>query len=195
MESKIKKILEKMDSLNESLQEEYKHMSEKYGFSIEKRRVIFLQKFKQRNKSFRIPTWEYVIPQNVRHILSMPFIYIMIIPVGTLDLFLVLYNHTALPLYRIPSVKREDHFIYDRQFLDYLNLIQKANCIYCSYVNGLFSFATEIGAQTERYWCPLKAAHKPKHNHSLYKYFADYGNPEEWKEKFNKVCDSKENKK
>ena len=191
MESKIKKIIEKIENLNESLQEEYKSMSDKYGFSIKKRKVIFLQKFKKRNKEFRIPTWKYAIPKNIRHIISMPFIYMMIVPAGLLDLFLIMYNRTALPLYRISPVKRSDHFIYDRQFLDYLNIIQKINCFYCSYVNGLFSFASEIGAQTERYWCPLKAAKNPKFHHSLYKEFADYGNPEEWNEKFNKGCNLK----
>ena len=102
-----------------------------------------------------------------------------------LDIFVTIYNFTALPLYHIPSVKRKDYIIYDRQFLDYLNLIQKVHCLYCTYVNGLFMYACEIGARTERYWCPIKAAHKPKINHSYYSDFADYGNPKEWNEKFN----------
>jgi hypothetical protein len=56
--------------------------------------------------------------------------------------------------------------------------------LYCSYVNGVFAYAVEIGARTERYWCPIKSAHKPKFAHGWYKDFADYGNPEEWEEKF-----------
>lgn len=36
---------------------------------------------------------------------------------------------------------------------------------------------------SERYWCPIKAAHKPRFSHGWYKDFADYGNPEDWKEK------------
>ncbi|MFZ2189515.1 MAG: hypothetical protein WAV48_01925, partial [Candidatus Magasanikiibacteriota bacterium] len=70
-------------------------------------------------------------------------------------------------------------------FLDYLNWIQKIHCIYCTYVGGLFAYAVEIAGRTERYWCPIKAAHKPKFHHGWYSEFADYGNPEEWKEKFN----------
>ena len=109
----------------------------------------------------------------------------MIIPAVILDFFATLYVWTAFPLYKIPGVNRSDHFIYERRFLDYLNIVQKINCIYCSYVNGLFSYATEIGARTERYWCPVKAAHQPKSYHDWYKDFADYGNPEEWDTKFN----------
>jgi hypothetical protein len=187
IDSKIKKYLEKIDLLHESLQKEYERLATKYGFSIAKRRIIFIKKFNERNRNFRIPVWKYVIPKNIRHFLSIPFIYMMIIPAVILDLFIMLYNVVALPLYRIPKVERKDHFIYDRQFLAYLNIIQKINCIYCSYVNGLFSYATEIGARTERYWCPIKAAHKPISNHRLYKDFADYGSPEQWSEKFNQA--------
>jgi len=31
----------------------------------------------------------------------------------------------------------------------------------------------------------VKAANKPKFSHGWYRDFADYGNPEEWNEKFN----------
>lgn len=196
IDSKIKKILENIDLLHASLQKEYDRLAKKYGFSISKRRVIFIQKFNDRNIKFRIPTWQYAVPRNIRHLISIPFIYIMIIPAVVLDIFITIYNAIVLPLYHIPKVLRKDHFIYDRQFLAYLNIIQKINCIYCSYVNGLFSYATEIGARTERYWCPVKAAHRPQHYHSWYKDFADYGNPEQWNEKFNQAdCFLAQNKK
>lgn len=51
-------------------------------------------------------------------------------------------------------------------------------------MNGLFAYSVEIAARTERYWCPLKAAHKPRFSHGWYHDFADYGNPEEWNKKF-----------
>jgi hypothetical protein len=160
-------------------------MAEKYGFSIQKRTVTFLKEIREYNKKFRIPAWKYVVPTNVRHFLSLPFIYMMIFPALILDLFLTIYNLTALPLYHIPRVKRREYIVYDRQFLSYLNVIQKVNCLYCTYVNGLFAYASELGARTERYWCPIKAAHKPLVHHGWYGDFADYGNPEEWAKKFN----------
>ncbi len=185
MDSRIKKLIAKIDELNENLRIEYTRLSDKYGFFTKKRKVVFLKNFKDKNKEWRIPAWKYIIPRNIRHFVSIPFIYVLIFPVVVLDVFLTIYNWVAFPLYRIPPVKRKDHIIYDRQFLDYLNIIQKANCIYCSYVNGFFSYAMEIGARTERYWCPVKAARKPERYHGWYKDFADYGNPKEWNEKFN----------
>lgn len=184
MWSTIREILAKIESLNNDLKEEYERLSQKYWFSLSKKRVIFLEEFRLRNRSFKFPTWKYVIPTNLRHFLSIPFIYGMIIPTLILDIFLTIFQWTAFPLYRIPRVKRSEYIVYDRRFLDYLNLLQKINCLYCSYVNGIFAYAVEIGARTERYWCPLKSAHKPRFSHGWYQDFADYGNPEEWNLKF-----------
>ena len=185
MDSKIKKILEKMDEMNAVLEKEYARLAEKYGFFFQQKRVVFLQKIRERNKRFKMPTWKYAIPKSIRHLISLPFIYVMIFPVVILDIFITIYQWCAFPLYGIPKVKRSDYIVYDRKFLDYLNIIQKVHCLYCSYVNGFFAYSVEIGGRTERYWCPIKAAHKPKVYHSWYKDFADYGNPEEWNEKFN----------
>lgn len=183
--SKIKEIQKKIDELEVALQKEYLRLAEKYGFSIEQKRIAFLKKFKERNRTFKIPAWKYAIPTNIRHFLTIPFIYSLIIPGIVLDIFITIFNNVALPLYRIPKVRRKDYIVYDRQFLDYLNWIQKANCIYCAYGNGLLAYAAEVAARTERYWCPIKAARKPKFRHDWYNDFADYGSPEEWNEKFN----------
>lgn len=185
MESKIRKILEKIEELNGALRKEHARLAKKYGFYIKQKRIIFADKFRIKNKKFKIPSWKYAIPKNIRHLLSLPFIYMMIVPAVILDLFISLYQAIAFPLYRIPKVKRGEYIVYDRRFLDYLNWIQKIHCLYCSYVNGLFAYAVEIAARTERYWCPIKAASKPAVHHSWYKDFADYGNPEEWNKKFN----------
>lgn len=186
MDSKIRDILEKIDKLNEALRKEQARLAKKYGFLIREKKIIFLKKIRERNKTFRIPAWRYAIPKNIRHFLSLPFIYAMIIPAVILDIFITVYHHIAFPLYGIPKVKRGDFITYDRRFLDYLNIIQKVHCLYCSYVNGLLAYAVEIAGRTERYWCPVKASYnKNVFTHMWYKDFADYGDPEDWKNKFN----------
>ncbi|HBI33784.1 MAG TPA: hypothetical protein DEA43_03160 [Candidatus Moranbacteria bacterium] len=185
MDSKIKNILERMDSLNESLRKEYARLSKKYGFLIKQKRIVFSARIRKRNRKFRIPAWKYVIPKSILHLLAMPFIYMMIVPAVILDVFITVYHWAVFPLCGIPKVKRNEYIIYDRRFLDYLNVIQKVHCLYCSYVNGLFAYCLEISARTERYWCPIKAAQKPNGYHNWYKDFADYGSPEEWNRKFN----------
>ncbi len=185
IDPKTSDILKKIEELNDALRREQARLAEKYGFSLRKHKVIFLDVFRARNKAFRIPAWRYVIPKRLRHLLSLPFIYAMLIPTLILDVFLFVYQSVAFPLYGIPKVCRRDFFVYDRRFLDYLNIIQKVHCLYCSYVNGVFGYAVEVAARTERYWCPVKAAAHPKYYHGWYKEFADYGDPEGWGEKFN----------
>lgn len=109
----------------------------------------------------------------------------MIFPAVILDVFVSIYQAFAFSLYGIPKVKRHEYIVYDRQFLDYLNWVQKINCRYCTYVNGLFAYAGEIAARTEQYWCPIKAARKPIVHHGWYPDYADYGSPEEWNQKYN----------
>jgi len=185
MENRIREIVRRIDALNGLLAKEYARLAEKYGFYYRRKKVVFLEAIREQNKRFKIPAWKYAIPTSVRHFVSLPFIYMMIIPAVILDAFITVYHLVAFPLYGIPWVKRGEYIVYDRQFLDYLNIIQKVHCLYCSYVNGLFAYAVEIAARTERYWCPVKAARKPAVYHAWYEDFADYGNPEEWKCKFN----------
>lgn len=102
-----------------------------------------------------------------RHILSVPFIYLVAIPLGMLDLSISLYQLVCFPLYRIPRVRRRDFFVYDRGRLAYLNVLEKLNCQYCAYATGLLAYAREVVGRTEQYWCPIKhaAGAPPGHVH------------------------------
>lgn len=184
MISKINEILKEIEQKKIDLIKEYELLKETYSFYIEWRKVIFSKKTKQYNKKFKEWILKYIFTAKIRHLLSAPFIYGMIIPALFLDIFLIIYQQTCFRLYGIPFVKRKDYIIYDRRYLDYLNIIQKANCLYCSRVNGLFSYAVEIAWRTEKYWCPIKASKNMKWWHSRQKHFADYGDPEWFKETF-----------
>jgi hypothetical protein len=92
-----------------------------------------------------------------------------------MDATISLYQAICFPIYGIPTVKRGDYIVFDRQYLHYLNLIEKINCAYCSYVNGLFAYLQEIAGRTEQFWCPIKHAKHIKTLHSRYQKFAGYG--------------------
>ena len=186
---KIQKLLNDIQDKKYELTQEYEKLSEKlrkkYDFSFKKWRIIFSEKAKRYQKKFKTPLGRYAIPKSYRHIFSMPFIYAMIIPAVFLDICLIIYQQTALRLYGIPLVRRSDYIVYDRKHLSYLNLIQKINCLYCSYINGLFQYAVEVAGRTEKYWCPIKAARRKSGLHSWEQYFADYGDPEGFQKAFN----------
>ena len=125
-----------------------------------------------------------------RYLLSIPFIYGMIIPSLFLHLCSEIYQQVSFRLYGIPRVQAKEYFIYDRQLLSLLSPIQKFNCMYCSYVNNLFRFVTEIGARTERYWCPIKYYKKIDSAHSQYdKFISGEETKEEFLEKWEELQD------
>lgn len=185
MKSRIAEILQEIESKKLELFHEYEKMRKKYDFSFKKGKIIFSKKAEAYQRRFRVPTLKYINYINVRHCLSMPFIYGMFIPAIFLDISLFIYQQTAMRLYRIPLVRRRDYIELDRTHLNYLNTLQKINCIYCSYMNGLFSFAVEVAGRTEKYWCPIKAARRKNWQHDWEEHFADYGDPEWFKQIFN----------
>ncbi len=185
MKSKINQLLidikKKKEDLMNEMTLEYEKLKEKYWFTIKWRKIIFNKDVQKKNKREKKPILESIFGTRIRELLSAPFIYSMIIPAIIFDLFLTIYHKIAFKLYKIPYVIRKDYIIYDRKELDYLNIIQKINCLYCSYVNWLLAYAVEIAWRTERYWCPIKASRKMKWWHDWQEYFADYGDAEWYK--------------
>ena len=114
----------------------------------------------------------------------------MIFPLLLLDSFVFLYQLICFPVYGIPKVRRSDYQIFDHQDLAYLNLLEKINCAYCSYANGLMSYIKEIVARTEQYWCPIKHARRILQAHSRYNRFADYGDGDAYRNELKSIrCD------
>lgn len=94
--------------------------------------------------------------KTLRHVISSPFIWMVIIPVIFLDIVLEIYHRICFPLYGIPMVKRSRYIrITDRAKLPYLSLLEKINCLYCGYVNGWLHYASVIAGKTEHYWCAV----------------------------------------
>ncbi len=63
----------------------------------------------------------------------------------------------------------------DRHKLAYLSPLQKLNCVYCGYANGVLGFAREVAARTEQYWCPIQHETPPEAPHDRYPRFVAYG--------------------
>lgn len=90
------------------------------------------------------------------HLLSAPVIYSMIIPLVILDFCFEVYHRICFALYGIAYIERSRYIKIDRYRLSYLKPIEKINCMYCGYANGLLHYVSVICAETERYWCGIK---------------------------------------
>jgi len=187
MNSRINKILEDIWNKKKELKGEYEKLKEKYGFRIEGRKIIWNTDEVLKQKNRKKSAWDTFFTATIFEILSMPFIYSMIVPAVILDLFLFMFQQTAIRLYKIPLVKRSDYIVFDRKQLGYLNWLQKINCLYCSYVNWIFQYAVEVWWRTEKYWCPIKAATKKHWSHNWEKFFADYWDIDWFKEEFHSI--------
>ncbi|MGO9994937.1 MAG: hypothetical protein ACLPTF_20840 [Steroidobacteraceae bacterium] len=117
----------------------------------------------------------YVFGARPAMILTAPAIYALIIPLLLLDLFVMVYQAVCFPVYGIPRVRRSDYLAFDRGQLAYLNAIEKLNCEYCAYANGLIAYVREVASRTEEYWCPIKHARRVLGVHARYGSFVDYG--------------------
>ena len=105
----------------------------------------------------------------------MPVIYSLLLPFALLDGCVEIYQRLTFPLLGIAQVARGDFFVSDRHRLPYLNPLQKLNCTFCGYANGVLAFVREVAARTEQFWCPIKHAQTRPDEHGRYARFADYG--------------------
>ena len=113
----------------------------------------------------------------------------LIVPLVLLDLFVSLYQALCFPAYGIEKVRRRDYLVFDRHHLAYLNLLQKLNCAYCSYANGLLAYVGEIAARTEQYWCPIKHARRLVGMHARSAHFSDFGDAEAFQRDLDRLRD------
>lgn len=117
----------------------------------------------------------------IRHLVSIPFIWGVLPAVLVMHLAVFIYQAAAFRLYGIERVRLRSYVSFDREKLAYLSAIDKLNCAYCSYVNGFFAYASEIGHRTEYYWCGVKHRNQPDNPAFAYQEkFAAYGSKEEY---------------
>jgi len=116
-----------------------------------------------------------------RHLISMPVIYFMIIPLVLFDICLEIYHQICFRLYKIPIVRRSQYIKIDRHKLKYLTRWEKLNCAYCGYANGLMHYASVIAGETEKYWCGIKHQKDPNFiPPEHHKDFLEYGDEESY---------------
>jgi hypothetical protein len=150
-----------------------------HGYRVEQpmtRRPPTLAAIRALQRRQRVGLWRYVTGSNVATLVTAPVIYLQLLPFAALDLSVSLYQAVCFRAWGIKRVRRRDFFAIDRHRLAYLNALEKMNCLYCSYANGVIAYVREIAARTEQYWCPIKHAQPVRGRHDRYESFLPYGN-------------------
>lgn len=178
MSVSIEELQSRIRALQEQLELEYDRLREEFT----KQREELAHRFLEMQRRHKIGLWRYITHSRLSVILTAPVVYLGWVAFILLDGFVSLYQATCFPVYGIPKVRRSDYLVFDRADLPYLNIIEKFNCLYCSYGNGVVAYAREVSARTEQYWCPIKHARRLKDAHQNYPRFFEHGDGEAYRE-------------
>lgn len=181
--SVIAELSDKIQVLEQELEAELARRNAALRIGMEEGRVAFEAELLRRHRELRTRLAPYVLRARLLVLLTAPVIYALIVPLVLLDLFMTVYQAICFPVYKIEKVRRADYFAFDRGHLAYLNAVEKINCAYCSYANGLLAYAREIASRTEQYWCPIKHARRVIGTHARYAQFEDYGDAEAFRKR------------
>ena len=184
---KLQGIIEEIKRLEKELREEFQKKQAEFYYKIKGKRVYFEKETKKFHKTLATKIYTYLFNASFLNILTVPIIWFCIFPALFLDLVASIFQFICFKVYKIPNVKRNDYIVIDRQSLSYLNPIEKINCVYCGYFNGLIAYVQEIAARTEQYWCPIKHARKVGAIHTRYYKFMDYGDHREYQKRLEEI--------
>ena len=173
--TRIDDLLQRMATLEREIDLELDLVRSTWRYRFEKGRIRFEGEAREAHRRLRRSIPRYLRESQILNILTAPVIYAMIIPIAFLDAWVSLYQAICFRAYGIARVKRSAYIVIDRHHLAYLNGIEKLNCMYCGYANGVFAFIREVAGRTEQYWCPIRHAKRVHAPHTHYREFVDYG--------------------
>jgi hypothetical protein len=175
MPSRIDDLLRRMAQLERELELEFSHVRDRWRYRIEAGRVRFERDARLAHERLKQSIPKFIRESSVPNMLTAPVIYSLVVPIAVLDLWISAYQRVCFPIYGISPVRRSAYMVIDRHHLAYLNGIEKLNCVYCGYVNGVFAYVREIAGRTEQYWCPIRHAKRVRSPHGHYHEFIEFG--------------------
>ncbi|MBI5815023.1 MAG: hypothetical protein HZB29_05380 [Nitrospinae bacterium] len=187
MNDTIDSIYKKIRELEDQIEAALNRAEQELHYTIERKKILFEKGVVEFHRRLKNPLIKFIRNADVLHIVTAPVIYSLIVPFAFLDLMATMYQWICFPVYGIKKVPREDFIVLDHHHLAYLNIIEKLNCVYCGYANGVAGYVREIGARTERYWCPIKHAKRIHEPHAYYHDFVKYGDAEQYRRRLRKI--------
>jgi hypothetical protein len=187
MNDKLNLLFQKTRELEDELLAEIREGRQKFGYEMRGGKVRFDAPVAVEHRKIAKSLGRYLRDAKWLSIITAPMIWFCVLPVVFMDVVAGAYQFVCFPIYGIPKVRRQDYIALDRGCLLYLNSMERFNCVYCGYVNGLLAYVQEIAGRTEQYWCPIKHAMSLKTRHSRYQHFLDYGDAEQYRKRIEDV--------
>lgn len=180
-DSEIDEMVRRLVRLEDEIERRLAAEQERLHYRIEQKRAVFEEAVLRRHREIRTGLLTFLRRSPAGTLVVAPAIYGLIVPIVLLDLAVTLYQLVCFPIWGMVRVRRADHIVLDRHRLAYLNGIEKLNCWYCGYANGVVSYVREVASRTEQYWCPIKHALRVRAPHARYRNFVAYGDAEAYR--------------
>lgn len=180
-------LLDRIKTLERELEDKLDEKEQVFRYRWLRGKTRFEDEILRQHRQLKVGLATYILHSRFLVAATAPLIYLCFFPFLLLDFFLSIYQLVCFSVYDIPKVRRSDYILFDRGHLAYLNLLERLNCAYCSYANGLCAYVTEIAARTEQHWCPIKHAQRLRSPHSRYQRFFDYGDAQRYHSELERV--------
>jgi ABC-type multidrug transport system fused ATPase/permease subunit len=184
MATRMDELFDRIAALERELESEVNHARQNWRYRVEAGRVRFERDVRAVHRRLRHGIWRFLGESSLSSLVTAPVIYSLVVPIALLDLWITVYQAVCFRAYGIARVKRSSYIVVDRQHLAYLNAIEKLNCVYCGYTNGVFAYVREVAGRTEQYWCPIRHARAVRGPHPHYRHFIDYGDAEGYRKRW-----------
>jgi len=186
MNDKIRQLLKQISALEAELNSAIEDQESRIRYQIKGQRVVFEHAIQEAHLKLRMNVFYWFLTVRPLNYLTAPVIYGMVVPLVLFDLCASIYQLTSFPIYGITKVRRANYIVMDHQHLAYLNIIEKMDCMFCSYAVGMLGYASEITARTGQYFCPIKHARKMLGAQARYARFLEYGDADDFYGKLEK---------
>lgn len=187
IQARIEEIASEIVRLQGELDREIFKRREALGWRLHEGMVEFEHGLVVQQRRLKVGTAAFLASAPPATVLTAPVIYSLILPLALMDLWASAYQAICFRAYRLPRVHRRDYLVFDREALAYLNGIERLNCWFCEYANGVAAYVREIASRTEQYWCPIKHALKVTSPHRRYQDFVEYGDAEGYRDRLTRL--------
>jgi hypothetical protein len=169
--------------LEQELDDELSAARARWRYRLDAGRVRFERDARLAQKRLKQSLPAFLRDSHPLNVLTAPIVYSLIVPVAALDLWVSVYQAICFRAYGISRVPRSAYIVIDRHQLAYLNGIEKLNCVFCGYANGVLAYVREVAGRTEQYWCPIRHATRTRGPHGHYRDFVEFGDAAGYRQK------------
>ena len=155
MNGEIDDLIRRLIRLEDEIERKIEAQRSDLQYRVEKRRAIFQEEVLRQHRMIKTEILSFLRKSPFAALVVAPAVYGLIVPLIVLDFSVYVFQLLCFPAWGMERTRRWDYVIIDRHRLAYLNGIEKLNCAYCGYANGVVAYAREAASRSEQYWCPI----------------------------------------